>query len=177
MNKPNSLQELAQLAIDQQGVSARQVAIRAEKEGLKLTYTTLNQMRAGTYKYEPRPDTLRALARLAGISDQDAFTAAGKEAPGPPLADELPPGSDGLSPRSRKVVVDLLRVLIDLEDTGNADSETNKRTAPSPVTPLRAVEDEPAQQDPQPEQKMPFKGAAYRRGLGDGIGPDDLPSD
>lgn len=112
---PTSLQELAQLVIDVQGTSARQVARKAEREGLKLTYTTLNQMRAGSYRWSPREDTLRALAQLAGIEAEVAFRAAGLPVPGPPLADELPPGSDNLSPKSRAAVISLLRVLIDLE--------------------------------------------------------------
>jgi hypothetical protein len=130
VNTPQTLQELAQLVIDHQGTSARQIAAKAEKEGLKLTYTTLNQMRNGTYKSDPREDTLRALAKLAGVSNAVAFAAAGKNIPGLPLADELPPGSDNLSPRSRKVVVDMLRVLIDLESSENEQQDTQPDQQP-----------------------------------------------
>lgn len=112
---PTSLQELAQLVLDVQGTSARQVALRAEAKGLKLTDTTLNQMKSGSYKFVPREETLRALADLAGVSVETAFHAAGLPVPGPPLADELPPGSDNLSPKSRAAVIQILRVLIDLE--------------------------------------------------------------
>lgn len=112
---PTSLKELAQLVFDTQGTSARQVAQRAEKRGYRLTHTTINQMRAGTYKSVPKEETLRALADLAGVSVETAFHAAGLPVPGPPLADELPPGSDNLSPKSRAAVIQMLRVLIDLE--------------------------------------------------------------
>ena len=112
---PTSLKELAQLVFDMQGTSARQVAQRAEKRGYRLTHTTINQMRAGTYKSVPKEETLRALADLAGVSVETAFHAAGLPVPGPPLADELPPGSDNLSPKSRAAVIQMLRVLIDLE--------------------------------------------------------------
>lgn len=112
---PTSLQELAQLVLDVQGTSARQVARRAEAKGLKLTDTTLNQMKSGSYKFVPREDTVRTLAKLAGISEEVAFHAAGLPVPGPPLADELPPGADHLSPKSRAAVIQMVRVLIDLE--------------------------------------------------------------
>lgn len=117
---PTSLQELAQLVLDVQGTSARQVALRAEAKGLKLTDTTLNQMKSGSYKFVPREETLRALAHLAGVSVETAFHAAGLPVPGPPLADELPPGSDNLSPKSRAAVIQMLRVLIDLESNHDA---------------------------------------------------------
>ena len=112
---PTSLKELAQLVIDVQGMSAHQIGKLAKREGLRLTDTTLNQMRAGSYKFTPREDTLRAMAKLARVDVEVAFHAAGLPVPGPPLADELPPGSDNLSPKSRAAVISLLRVLIDLE--------------------------------------------------------------
>lgn len=121
---PQSLQELAQAAIDRQGMSARQIALKVGREGKKLTYTTLNQMRSGTYKSVPRADTLRTLAWLAGVSEEVAFTAAGQPVPGPPLADELPDGADHLSPKSRRAIIDMVRVLIDLETTHDKHATT-----------------------------------------------------
>ncbi|WP_260844628.1 hypothetical protein [Micrococcus luteus] len=132
---PTSLKELAQLVFDMQGTSARQVAQRAEKRGYRLTHTTINQMRAGTYKSVPKEETLRALADLAGVSVETAFHAAGLPVPGPPLADELPPGSDNLSPKSRAAVIQMLRVLIDLEsnhdehDHPDQHQDRERRTA------------------------------------------------
>lgn len=114
---PTSLKELAQLVLDVQDASARQVAERAEKMGHRITRTTISQMRAGTYKSAPKEETLRTLADLAGVPVEVAFHAAGLPVPGPPLADELPPGSDNLSPKSRAAVIQLLRVLIDLESS------------------------------------------------------------
>ena len=140
---PTSLQELAQLVIDVQGTSARQVALRAEAKGLKLTDTTLNQMKSGSYKFVPREDTVRALAELAGISVEAAFHAAGLPVPGPPLADELPPGSDNLSPKSRAAVIQMLRVLIDLESNHDEHTEheeqpdARKREEPDGAAPAR----------------------------------------
>ncbi|MEW1964666.1 hypothetical protein AB0302_04620 [Micrococcus sp. NPDC078436] len=147
---PTSLQELAQLVIDVQGTSARQVALRAEAKGLKLTDTTLNQMKSGSYKFVPREDTVRALAELAGISVEAAFHAAGLPVPGPPLADELPPGSDNLSPKSRAAVIQMLRVLIDLES--NHDEHTEHEEQPD------------AREREEPDGAAPARGGGARGG-------------
>lgn len=167
---PASLQELAQLVLDVQGTSARHVALRAEAKGLKLKDTTLNQMKSGSYKFVPREETLRALADLAGVSVETAFHAAGLPVPGPPLADELPPGSDNLSPKSRAADIQMLRVLIDLES--NDDHHT---TDPTPAR-ERAQHDDgedaaPAgrrgtgRRDTGPRQKTTAAGQAPARSL------------
>lgn len=95
----------------------------AQREGFAITVTTINHLKAGTYKSVPAVETIRAIAWLAGVSDEVAFTAAGQPVPGPPLADELPPGTDNLSPKSRKAVIEMLRVLIDLEASSHDDQE------------------------------------------------------
>lgn len=117
VNEPQTLRELAQAVVSTQQMSSRQIAMKAQRSDRKLTATTLNHMLAGTYKYQPTADTLRTLAWLAGVSEEVAFTAAGQPVPGPPLADELPDGADHLSPKSRRVIIDMVRVLIDLETT------------------------------------------------------------
>ncbi|MCL1900070.1 MAG: hypothetical protein FWG11_06120 [Promicromonosporaceae bacterium] len=77
--------------------------------------TTLNHIGAGTYKSRPSAETVRAVAYLAGVSDDEAFTAAGLPIPGPPFADELPPDADELSPRSRKAVIEVIRAMLAAE--------------------------------------------------------------
>jgi hypothetical protein len=84
-------------------------------------HTTLNAIAAGTYKSQPKADTVRAIAWLAGVTDEVAFTAAGLPVPGPPFADELPPGVDNLSPKARKALIDLMRVLVEEERDGDAE--------------------------------------------------------
>lgn len=126
MNEPQTLRELAQAVVSTQQMSSRQIAMKAQRADRKLTATTLNHMLAGTYKFQPTADTLRTLAWLAGVSEEVAFTAAGQPVPGPPLADELPDGADNLSPKSRRVIIDMLRVLIDLES--NHDKDTHPQT-------------------------------------------------
>ncbi|MGP5219399.1 hypothetical protein [Arthrobacter rhombi] len=130
MNATTSLRKLLQQAKDEQQLSGRRLADAAQGKGFKVTHATLNSILGGTYKSTPSVETIRAIAWLAGVSDEVAFTAAGQPVPGPPLADELPPGTDNLSPKSRKAVIEMLRVLIDLEASSHDDQE-HAETNPS----------------------------------------------
>lgn len=135
MKQPESLKELVELAIQRHDASGLALSQMAQGAGYTVTYTTINQIRQGTYKSIPREPALRALAWLAGVDDSVAFTAAGQPAPGPPFAEELPPGVDNLSPKSRKIIIDLARVLVDLEkaedvtNTAKNDQPTDIRDA------------------------------------------------
>ena len=134
MNTPQSLADLVEVAARRHGTPSRpasglQLSEAAKKKGFKLTYTTVNHIKAGTYRYTPKPETIRALAWLADVTETVAFTAAGQPVPGPPLADELPDGADNLSPKSRRVVIEMLRVLIDLENTTDANKPDVNRPA------------------------------------------------
>ncbi|MGO2069630.1 hypothetical protein [Glutamicibacter arilaitensis] len=119
MNGTDNLKSLVEMAVARHDKSVRQLAHMAQEAGHKVTYTTLNHIRGGTYKSTPGEPTLKAIAYLAGVEDSVAFTAAGQPVPGPPLADELPPGADNLSPKSRKAIVEMVRVLVDLETSHN----------------------------------------------------------
>ncbi|WIV42554.1 hypothetical protein [Glutamicibacter nicotianae] len=119
VNGTDNLKGLIENAAERHGKSVRQLASLAQGAGHKVTYTTLNHIRGGTYKSTPGAPTLRAIAYLAGVEESVAFAAAGQPVPGPPLADELPPGADNLSPKSRKAVVEMVRVLVDLESNNN----------------------------------------------------------
>jgi hypothetical protein len=66
------------------------------------------------YKSRPRASTIRAIAWLAGVTEDVAFKAAGQPVPGPPFADELPPGVDNLPPKARRAAIEMLRALVDL---------------------------------------------------------------
>ena len=138
MNDPQTLRDLVLEAKQKRGASVRQLAFAAQEHGFKVTGTTLNGIAAGTYKSEPREVTVRAIAWLAGVSVEDAFTAAGLPVPGPPFADELPPGVDKLSPKARRAVIELLRVLVDEE----AGEEHDQRSAP-----MNPAGESPAQDD------------------------------
>lgn len=128
MSNTENLKGLMEMAVERHDKSVRQLAFMAQDAGHKATYTTLNHIRSGTYKYTPGEATIKAIAYLAGVEDSVAFTAAGQPVPGPPLADELPPGADNLSPKSRKAVVEMVRVLVDLEAGNSAERTSSEPT-------------------------------------------------
>lgn len=131
MNAPQTLKDLVELAIQRHQTSGRQLAFLAQKAGHRVTVTTINHLRAGTYKSTPSAETLKAVAWLAGVSDEVAFTAAGQPVPGPPFADELPPGIDNLPPKARKALIEMARVLIDAHQDVNDASSTQDEPAAS----------------------------------------------
>ncbi|WP_163275365.1 hypothetical protein [Cellulomonas iranensis] len=149
MNEPLTLRGLVAKSLAERDASGRELARLAESRGFKITFTTLNAIAAGTYKSRPSDETVRAIAWLAGVSNEVAFRAAGLRVPGPPFADELPPGVDNLSPEARKAVIGILRVLVQQEEvigdardaapTTPAAGSTPAGGAPRPS--LRAVVD------------------------------------
>lgn len=107
----HTLPELIELASTKHGgASGRRLADIAAEAGFDVSHTTLNRIRSGTYSGAPTPATIRAIAWLAGVSDDRAFAAAGQDVPGAPFASVLPPGVDNLGASERRAVVELLRV-------------------------------------------------------------------
>ncbi|QAY69808.1 hypothetical protein [Xylanimonas protaetiae] len=125
------MQDLARAAQADAGTSMRQLARRAQEHGFKIVDTTLNAIAAGTYKSRPTSETIRAIAWLSHVTDDEAFAAAGQPVPGPPFAKELPPDVDHLSPRHRKIVVELLRVLIDDDLRACSSEGTASQASPA----------------------------------------------
>ncbi|MET3349601.1 UNVERIFIED_ORG: hypothetical protein ABID57_001273 [Arthrobacter sp. UYEF1] len=134
VNANQTLRELVETAVERHQTSVRQLSMRAQERGFKVVDTTLNQIRNGTYKSVPSDVTIRAIAWLAGVSDEVAFTAAGQPVPGPPFAEELPPGVDNLSLKSRKAALDMLRVLVDLEKDADHAGNTQHQDQPADAT-------------------------------------------
>lgn len=171
MNNTYSLQELIDAAAAKHRTSVRQMSFTAQKAGHRVTATTLNQIRNGSYKSKPSEETLRAIAWLAGVEAEVAFAAAGQPVPGPPLSDELPPGADNLSPKSRKAVVEMVRVLVDLEAGHHAQHSSDTGTKRQP---FRAVA---PSGNPGPRQKTSPQGyeaedALDQHGITQISGPD-----
>lgn len=115
VEETDSLQGLTRLARRKRDTSARQLAIQAQSARFKIVGTTLNQIENGTYKSMPSAETIRAIAWLAGVTDAVAFAAARRPTPGPPFSRELPEDVDQLSPKRRKVALEVLRALIEAE--------------------------------------------------------------
>lgn len=121
VNLTSTFKGLIELVVEWRQASSRQLAFKGQEAGLKFTYTTLNQIRSNTYKSVPGEQTLRAIAWVADVEESVTFTAVGQPVPGPRLAGELPPGADSRSPKSWKAVVEMVRVLIDLEAGNSAE--------------------------------------------------------
>lgn len=107
-----SLRDLVEHAAEKRDLTGRGLAELAQKQGYDLTHTTVNKIRAQTYKSQPSDDTLRAIAWLAGVDEKLAFAAADRRVPLTPFADDLPPGVDYLEPKEREAVSELLRILV-----------------------------------------------------------------
>ena len=114
-----TLADLLRKAIDDRtGAPLRDIQALVEAEeaarprGMSLNRSTASQILRGAHRGTPSPATVRAIGWLAGVSDEDAFAAAGQPAPGRPLADELPAAADTLNDRERAVVVDVVRALL-----------------------------------------------------------------
>lgn len=111
MTEKHTLPELIELASTKHdGASGRRLADIAADAGYDVSHTTLNRIRSGTYNGAPTATTIKAIAHLAGVSEERAFAAAGQDQPRAPFASVLPPGVDNLGPSERRAVVELLRV-------------------------------------------------------------------
>ncbi|MCT1710748.1 hypothetical protein M3B38_01935 [Dietzia cinnamea] len=132
MNAPRTLRELLEEASGYGELSTRQLEAKVhsavEKGDLrgKLNRATIAQILNGSYRKRPTDDTIRAIAYLAGVNDEVAFTAAGRRAPGRPFAEDLPDGVDDLTPKEREAAVYMLRVLVQQrrELNQNEDQDT-----------------------------------------------------
>jgi hypothetical protein len=114
-----TLRDLLNRASDlHDGASGRRLTDLARAHGFPVTHTTINQIRSGTYSAEPGERTLKAIAWLAQVDLARVYKAAQVPVPGPPLADELPPGSDYLTPRQRAAVITVIRAMLPAEDEG-----------------------------------------------------------
>lgn len=107
-----SLRDLVEQAAEAHDATGRRLAEIAQAQGYDLTHTTVNKIRARTYKSQPSDDTIRAIAWLADVDEKIAFTAAHRKPPLAPFVDDLPPGVDYLSPKEREAVIELLRVMV-----------------------------------------------------------------
>jgi DNA-binding XRE family transcriptional regulator len=112
VNETDTLRGLIAKARRERELSVRQLALVAKEAGHRIVGTTLNAIEAGTYKSVPSIETIRAIGWLAKVSDEIAFTAAGRAVPGPPFAEELPPGVDDLTSPERKAAIVMLRALV-----------------------------------------------------------------
>lgn len=109
MTNDLTLREVAQSILDENQVSGRQLSELARKRGLTLSYTTINRLAAGDYTSHPSDKTLTALAMMSRYSVEQVYAAAGAPVPLKPLAEDLPPDADTLTPEQRDTVLSVVR--------------------------------------------------------------------
>lgn len=108
-----TLRDLVNQALDRHNAtSGSELARLAKNNGYSIVHTTINHLRAGTYRSRPGRETLRAIAWLAGVPERVAYTAAGQPIPGKPFAEELPPNADLMSPEERDLVIRTIRMIL-----------------------------------------------------------------
>lgn len=136
MNAPRTLRELLEEASGHGELSTRQLEMKvdaARENGRlrsRLNRATIAQILNGSYKSRPTDDTIRAIAYLAGVDDEVAFTAAGRRTPGRPFAEDLPDGVDDLTPKEREAAVYMLRVLVQQRrELNHHEDQDQTRTA------------------------------------------------
>ena len=118
-----TLRDLLQHAADR-GLSTRAMETDVERTAkatgidMRINRGTASLILSGKYKSTPSPSTIRAIAHLAGVSDNEAFAAADVPAPATPIPfrDEVFVEADSLSPKRRKVALEMIRALIEAQD-------------------------------------------------------------
>ncbi|HJC61966.1 MAG TPA: hypothetical protein H9755_16850 [Candidatus Dietzia intestinigallinarum] len=137
MNAPRTLRELLEEASGHGELSTRRLEMKVdatrEKGRLssKLNRATIAQIVNGSNRKRPTDDTIRAIAFLAGVDDEVAFTTAGRRAPGRPFAEDLPDGVDDLTPKEREAAVYMLRVLVQQRRGLNHHEDQGTQDPPS----------------------------------------------
>lgn len=127
MDTTASLKDLLDVAVQKHQTFVRQLSWMAQEQGFAVEATTLGRIRNNTDNSRPTDETVRAIGWLAGVPESTAFAAAHRPVPGPPLAQELPEGVDSLPPRTRQVVIELLRVLVVAQQHSDRSQGTTPR--------------------------------------------------
>ena len=111
--QPRTLRDVALAAkARHDGAGGRGLAKVAGKHGHTISYGTIDSILAGTYTRKPSVETLRALAYLSDLPEQQVLEIAGMRAPSNALAEQLPEGVDELGPEERQMLIDMARGLI-----------------------------------------------------------------
>lgn len=124
-----TLRELLQSAADR-GLSTRAMEADVERAAkttgvdMRLNRGTASLILSGKYKSKPADSTIRAIAHLAGVAESVAFTAADQPAPDSlAFRDEIPAEADKLSPKRRRIALEMIRSLIEAEELEHLQTE------------------------------------------------------
>lgn len=136
MTNTPTLKDVAQNVLDRHGISGRQLQRVAERQGLKIAYTTINHMAAGTYTSTPTMTTLNALASLSDYSVEEVYAAARQAAPSQSFLDRLPDSANRLTDAQANAVLGVIREYVRANDQiaakeqRHAQDETANSQAP-----------------------------------------------
>jgi hypothetical protein len=114
---PHSLAEVVELAFTRTGAtSSRRLQEYASRHSYELTHSTINLIRKGVYPSRPKDKTIEALAFLSGVH-MDTVRKLADLPPmaNVPFAEQLPPDVDELEARPRAALLELARLMLDLQ--------------------------------------------------------------
>lgn len=155
MSSPRTtLQDLIDRALVKRDTkSINHLAKIAKSAGYRATQTTLAQIHNGTYRSQPKPPTLEAIAYLAGTPIQEAYRAAGMGPPGLPFRPA--PGADKLTPKERDVVNGVIRALLEARtlERSNTDHSFDGPTTQASVAYLTDADLHGPDELPRTEQR------------------------
>ena len=123
-NRPDTLAEVVDLAMHKHAVdSGRALARIAEHMGVPVSYTTLNEIRAGRYRQHVNGETREALRVLSGVSRAVIDELAGQP-PSRPF--QLPESADTLTGDQRDAILGVIRAFV--RSNERADEAAPART-------------------------------------------------
>ena len=170
-SQKETLRDIAQIAHERHGVRGRGMERIAEKAGLVMSRSTFDRILKGDYPSRALPQTLEALAHLAGAPLERVYKAADRRYDAQKFVDQLPPDIDLLTEDQRTAVLSVARAFLktnkELERLEHELEEQQDDGSSAVVKGDFSAEDSGA------EQKI----AAYDRELGDNIQPGQLPED
>lgn len=119
------LATLVREAMENKGMSVRDVERESERHGHRVSYSAVSRARKGNYV--PGDEKLVGLSRALDIPIQKLRRAAGLAEPGTPF--RLPEYAARLSPGERSAIEHLVRVMVEAKDQreqvmGNAEHPT-----------------------------------------------------
>lgn len=140
-------------------LSQHEIHRRMEASGYRISNATVSKYMNGTHG-EPRYETLAAFSEVLGVSLDDLRLVAGQQPIGAAKPFSITPEAALLNESQRAVVESMIAVMLE-QNKRVAELESNQEYEHS-----RARDSQSA-----------YGLAAFEQGLGDGIGPDDVPED
>ena len=134
MSSPaRTLQELIDKAmIKHQVKSSNALAKLGKERGYDINRTTLAEMRRGAYPWTPSDATIEMLAKLAGVSREEAYAAADMGDPGEPY--QPPAGAKHLTAKQREVVDTVIRALVEASQAQETHRAERANEMPVQIT-------------------------------------------